>query len=280
MSSPHPSPRSPFSPFVNRVLLVVGVFTFASWTLIAALLLAWAPARAAAQRTVARVAAALPRSHGPASTCTETPTATPFEAEVTAGAAEFGYAFGDDGDLEGDGFSWSLSGGEPDATGTSRATRLKFRENGEEYVVRDRALVAEAERATAPMQRVGREMGELGAEMGRHGAAMGRLGGQMGALGARLAALQTRLIEQSDSRGSREEARAQIDELQEDLAQLRAQLSAKQSAHAGRQRELSRRMSELSARQAELSREARERVHEIARRALREGKAERPHANA
>jgi hypothetical protein len=125
---------------VNRVLLVVGVFTFASWTLIAALLLAWAPARAAAQRTVARVAAALPRSHGPASTCTETPAARPFEAEVTAGAAEFGYAFGDDGDLDGDGFSWSLGGGEPDATGSSRATRLRFRENGEEYVVRDPAL--------------------------------------------------------------------------------------------------------------------------------------------
>src|SRR6185436_15880040 len=148
MSSPHPSPRSPIPPFVNRALLVVGVFTFASWTLIAALLLSWAPARAAAQRTVARVAAALPRSHGPASTCTETPTATPFEAEVTARAAEFGYAFGDDGDEDGGGFSWSLSGGEPDANSNSRATRLRFRENGEEYVVRDPALVAEAERAT------------------------------------------------------------------------------------------------------------------------------------
>ena len=39
MSSPHPSLRSPIPPFVNRALLVVGVFTFASWTLIAALLL-------------------------------------------------------------------------------------------------------------------------------------------------------------------------------------------------------------------------------------------------
>ena len=280
MSSPHPSLRSPIPPFVNRALLVVGVFTFASWTLIAALLLSWAPARAAAQRTVARVAASLPRSRGPASTCTETPTATPFAAEVTARSAEVGYAFGDDGDPDGDGFSWSLSGGEPDANGNSRATRLQFRDNGEDYVVRDPALVAEAERATEPMQRVGREMGELGAEMGRHGAAMGRLGGQMGALGARLAALQTRLIEQSYSRESREATRSQIEDLQGDLAQLRAKLAARQSAHAGRQRELSRRMSELSARQAELSSEARERIREITRRALREGKAERPHANA
>jgi hypothetical protein len=280
MSSLHPSPRSPFSPLVNRVLVVVGVFTFASWTLIAALLLSWAPARAAAQRTVARVAASLPGSRGPASTCTETPTVVPFEAQVTAGSDEFGYSFGDDAGDDGEGFSWSLTGGEPDANGNSRATRLRFRQDGEDYVVRDPVLVAEAQRATEPMRQTGHEMGVLGAEMGRHGAAMGRLGGQMGALGARLAALNVRLIDQSDSRASREATRAQIDELHGDLAKLRAKLSAKQSAHAGRQRELSRRMGELSARHAELSREASARVREIARRALREGKAERPHANA
>jgi len=279
MSSPH-TPLSPSGPLVNRALLVLGVFTFASWTLIAALLLSWAPARAAAKRTVARVASTWSRTHGPASACTEAPTAAPLEAENAARAAMASFAYGDESGEDGDEFSWSLASGEPDSYGNTRTARFRFRLDGEDYVVRDAALVAEADRVVEPMREIGQEMGVLGGEMGRHGAAMGRLGGRMGALGARMAALETRLATRSASREERDAARARLDAMRSEVSRLHDELSAKQSVHADRQRELSRRMSELSARQREVSREVREQLREIARRALREGKAERPHANA
>ena len=301
------------SPTANRALMALGVYTFATWTILAALLLTWAPVRAAAVRTVARVAArwpmqrsVLPESIAPfaiapvvtatasapecVSTCSESVSAseastfswTDGESDADSWNVEgsdLSYGYSDDDNAGDGGFRWSLTGGEPDADGNTRA-RLRFRENGEEYVVRDAALVAEARRAAQPLQKLGHEMGRVGAEMGRHGAEMGRLGGQMGAAGARLAAMQARLAGRSYAEDRRDEVRAEIEELRTQLEQLREELGERQARHAVRQRELSRRMSQLSAQHREVRREVNRQMREITRRSLREGKAERPHANA
>ena len=68
---------------------------------------------------------------------------------------------------------------------TSADDSFWFRERGDTYVVRDPALVAEAQAAAQPLSEVGGEMGRVGAALGRNGAKMGRIGGRMGAIAAR-----------------------------------------------------------------------------------------------
>ena len=58
-----------------------------------------------------------------------------------------------------------------------------FSHAGREYVIRDAAVLAEIERAFAPMGHVGRKMGEVGRQQG----AIGRQQGELGRVQARLA---------------------------------------------------------------------------------------------
>ncbi len=273
------------SPSANRVLVALAMFTFASWSLAAAALLAWAPGQRVALRTAARVVERLsPRRH-------HAPRAVPAMPVLSLASANgYGYSYSDDPSA-GD-FAWGLLDQDGDVWiegGDSRRVRAQgrkgepyfwFREGREEYVVRDPATVAEVREATEPLRVLGRRMGEVGGEMGRQGAAMGKLGGRMGAVGARLGMLETRLAMRAASRSERSEAEATLRELRAELDRMQRGISAEQAKHAGEQRELSRRMSELSARHQEALRDARIRVREIARRAVREGKAGRPHANA
>ena len=69
-------------------------------------------------------------------------------------------------------------------------------------------------------------------------------------------------------------------ELRAEIAELRVQLDQEHTAQGSQQQELSRRMSELSAKHHDILKQVRQKVREIATRARREGKAERPHANA
>lgn len=273
------------SPSANRVLVALAVFTFASWSLAAAALLVWVPGQRVALRTVARLAEHLSLRRHP------TPCIPPVGQVLSlAGANGYGYSFSDEpsagdfawGLLDEDGDVW-IEGGDSRrvrAQGHKGESHFWFRENHEDYVVHDRVIVAKVRTATEQVRALGRQMGEVGGEMGRQGAAMGKLGGRMGAVGARLGMLETRLALRSASRSERSEAEATLRELRAEMARMQREISAEQSRHAGQQRELSRRMSELSSRHQEALREARIRVREIARRALREGKAERPHANA
>jgi len=273
------------SRFADRACSAIAIFTLASWTLIAATFLTWGPARDALGLGLSAAAASvLPATRVPAGAAHGHPAGIEL-----ASSTSVGYAYGTD-DEEGEGFRWNLRDDDGDVIlhGSSRRSsrragpgepRFEFRENGEWYVVTDPALVAEARRAAAPLRKVGREMGEVGREMGRHGAVMGRLGGRMGALGARIGLLETRLAVRSSER-SRATLRAEAQALRDELARLREELGQRQVGHAERQRELSRRMSELSERHQRVLREVRAEIREIARRALREGKAERPHANA
>lgn len=280
-------PHSKLSQTANRACSAIAMFTLASWTLIAAALMAWAPARAALGMGLSTAAArVLPATRLPAPHRHGHHVGAGIELASSTSA---GYSY-DTGDESND-FSWNVLDGDGDVILDGRRSRrvrtsvkqgepvFEFRENGEWFVVTDPALVAEARRAAAPLREVGREMGDVGGEMGRHGAEMGRIGGRMGALGARIGLIEARLATRSSER-SRAALRAETDELRDELSQLRDQLEPRQAAHAERQRELSRRMSELSAKHQRVLREVRAEIREIARRALREGKAERPHANA
>ena len=269
----------------NRALVVLAVFTFASWSLMAAVLLAWEPGRSAAGRGVARVAERVSATQrhrhaarsGLAALSLASTAGSGFVYSTEEGESDFSWGL-----LEDDGDVWIDNGDRRrvHASGRHGEPRFWFREDGVEYVVTDPALVAEVRRATQPMRELGHQMGELGGEMGKHGAAMGRLGGRMGAISARLAMLEARAARRATSRADRAEADAASREMRAEIKRVRETFSAEQEMRAGRQRELSRRMSELSSSQQQACRRARLEVREIARRAQREGKAERPHANA
>jgi hypothetical protein len=273
---------------LGRLVVGLGVFTFAFWALAAAAVVAWSPGRGVAiaavdrlgsSRVYASEAVATPDTEegSCSATCDD---ASGFSYDYNAGsdADDFGWAV-----LDGDG-TVTIDGGEADRV-RSHSRRGEpvfwFRDGDDEFWVDDRAIVDEVRRATAQFRELSREMGRVGAEMGRHGAAMGQIGGRMGSIGARIGVVQARLATRSDlSSANREHEREMLRELRAQLRDLRRQLDSQQGEHARSQAELSRRMSELSARHGEALREARREVREISRRARREGKAERPHANA
>lgn len=275
------------TPTANRALMALAIFTFACWSLAAAAVLTWGTGRAVALKTVSRIAEriaerrAIHRLH---------PRLSTISAVRVADAS--GYAYGTSLDEADPDFSWSLLDGEGtmftdsydghrfEARGRKGEPTFWFRDGDEEYVVTDPALVSEVRRVTQPVRELGHEMGALGGEMGKHGAEMGKLGGRMGALGARLAILESRMARRSASRAARSQMEASTREMRDELQRLQSELSTEQGNHARRQRELSRRMSELSARHNAAYRKAKVEVREIARRAQRQGKAERPHANA
>ena len=66
---------------------------------------------------------------------------------------------------------------------------LWFRRGGQEYVVRDPALLQRVEDAFAPLGAIGAEMGALGGRQGALGGRQGEIGAKQGALGSRQGAL-------------------------------------------------------------------------------------------
>lgn len=275
---------------LGRVVVGLGVFTFAFWALAAAAFLAWSPSRGVALAAVSQLGSQ--RVH--ASDAVDTPD-TGDDSCTTgcdASAEDFSYSTrSDDGDQPDFGWavldaggSMTIDGGEADQVrihARHGQPLFWFRDGDEEFWVTDRAIIDEARRATARVTELGREMGKVGAEMGRHGAAMGRIGGRMGSISARLAMAEARLATDTDLTSAElEHQRELLSEMRHQVHALQAQLDDEQSEHARSQRELSRRMSELSAQHQEALREARTKMREISLRARREGKAERPHANA
>lgn len=76
------------------------------------------------------------------------------------------------------------------------------------------------------------------------------------------------------------EATRPLRAVSEQMGALGAEMEREQSEHGAEQPALSHRMSELSARHHDVLRDVRAKVRAISERARREGKAERPHANA
>ncbi len=276
---------SGFSPVVHRALVAVAVFTFAAWVLIAAALVLWTPGRSLAASAVSRMAqaaTAMPAAAPLAAAAMSDlvvpcGTSTSYSYDTDPGKQDFSWCL-----IEGDGTVWIDDGGSNrrNLGGRSGTPQFWFREHGDEFVVRDPALVKQVREATRPLRKVSEQMGALGGEMGRHGARMGRIGGRMGAMGARMALIEMRLAQRAASREQRADMDASLRDLRSEMAELHAQLEREQSAHRNEQQALSHRMSELSARHHEVLVEVRDQVRALAERARREGKAERPHANA
>lgn len=180
---------------------------------------------------------------------------------------------------------------------------LWFVRDGEEYVVRDPALLARAEAAWQPVMELGRAQGELGGEQGELGGEQGELGAEQGRLGAeqaRLAAEQARLAAASTA-ASLEQAAAEMEggkdaearhrlrterreqavkmralaEEERALAESQRALARQQRALAAQQRALAEKQRALAERQREASKQAEAELDRILDEALRTGKAER-----
>lgn len=207
-------PTSGAAPVLGRILIAVALYTLASWLLIGATIVAWAPGRSLAADAVSRAAGAL---SGASPSAAIVPIAMDGIIMNCADHDVSTYGFEDTSE---DGFSWGLQDGDGDVwvdggdwRSSQKSTkkggpRFWFREDGTEYVVRDPAILAEVRAA------------------------------------------------------------------------VRAQLELENTERSGQQRELARRMSELSAKQQAAMKDVRQKIRELAARARREGKAERPHANA
>lgn len=285
------------SPFAQRTLLVLGLYTASAWALILIALIAWAPGRSVARTAFAQVAEAATSATSPASTGFALAQTTalytlggPQAIEACDApcpvAIETPVMFaGMSNDDDHDGFSWRIRGKDgnswADAWDMDRDSAdgdewFWFREDGVSYVVRDPAIVAEAQAATEPLRESGAQIGKVGGELGRNGARMGRLGGRMGAVAARLAALHV----QSASQSTRDSRSPEIIRLRAEFDALQRELEAEQAVYERENAALNKKMSELSAKHAEILKDVRQKVREIATRARREGRAERPHAKA
>jgi bla regulator protein blaR1 len=107
-----------------------------------------------------------------------------------------------------------------------------FRFDGREYVIRDPAMIAQAEATWKPVEVLGGEMGklggkqgELGAKQGEVGAEMGKLGGRMGELGGELGELEAR---QPTTKAERKSIRKRKRAIEREMHDLEDQMQAMQ----------------------------------------------------
>ena len=160
---------------LGRVIVGLGVFTFAFWALAAATFFAWSPSGAVALAAASQLGSH--RAHAPEAV--ETPDTEDDSCTAGCDASSEGFSYNtgsDDGDepdfawavLDGNG-SMTIDGGEADQVRVHAPhgqPLFWFRDGDEEFWVTDRAIVDEARRATARVTELGREMGKVGAEMG------------------------------------------------------------------------------------------------------------------
>jgi bla regulator protein blaR1 len=184
-----------------------------------------------------------------------------------------------------------------------------FKKSGDEYVIRDQAMLAAAEEAYRPLDRLGDEQGKLGDEQGQLGDRQGTLGARQGMHGneqARLAGKQAEISARM-AQGTAKQLRAaayaiehagtaeaaalkrEADRLVEELTREQEAISRQQEA-IGRQQEalgqeqeaLGRKQAELGQVQEELGRKQEEAAHraqnvliEIMKKAITSGLAQK-----
>jgi hypothetical protein len=142
-----------------------------------------------------------------------------------------------------------------EALRAGNASLLYLRKDGAAYVIRDAAILRQAEGIMKPQQALGSRQGELGAQQGELGRRQGALGAEQGRLGARMADSTPRQI-------------AELGRQQSELGRQQAALGEQQAA-------LGRRQAELGRQQAELSRQAEPKFRALLNEALRRGLAQR-----
>ena len=151
--------------------------------------------------------------------------------------------------------STTMSGQSGDAERARRHRRagepmLWFRYGGQEYVVRDRGVLAQVEEAWEPVARVGEEQGRIGAQQAEVGAQQATIGAQQGVIGARLGLLASR-----QAAGVSESERREIERERTELGAEMRRLGAEMAVLGQRMREVSAPMSDRGDEMAALGRE-------------------------
>lgn len=142
-----------------------------------------------------------------------------------------------------------------DALRRGNAPLLYVREDGAGYLIRDPAILHQAEIIMQPQQVLGARQGELGKAQGSIGRAQGALGAEQGRLGARMADSTPRQMAE--------------------LGRQQAALGRQQSQLGERQAELGRRQAELGSEQARLAELAKPQLRALVADAIRRGLAQR-----
>ena len=161
-----------------------------------------------------------------------------------------------------------------------RGSFLWISQDGDEWVIRDRALVARARASVEPMQQLGKEMGRLGGEMGQLGAQQGRFGAEMGRLGARQGVLAARLalleLRDDDDDPAIERETAAIEREMDELSRRQDEFEGRrESSVDGRMDDLGEKMDGLGERMEQLSQRAARELRALAREAIASRRAER-----
>jgi hypothetical protein len=128
-----------------------------------------------------------------------------------------------------------------------------FRQSGREYLVRDPALVREAQAALAPQMELSARQAELGAQQGKLGARQGELGAQQGELGARQGRLAARRARDGSTDAGSESFERRQAEIEREMERLGEQMEAlgRQMDELGREMEALGRQIEQAGDEAE-----------------------------
>jgi uncharacterized protein involved in exopolysaccharide biosynthesis len=128
---------------------------------------------------------------------------------------------------------------------------LWLRDGGQEYVIRDPAILKQVDAAWKPVEDIGEAQGKLGGQQGELGRQQGQLGAQQGLLGTRQGTLSVREASLSMREGSdslSDDERAQI-------ARQRREIRTQMRALDKQMRALERPMKELGEKMEVLGRE-------------------------
>lgn len=142
-----------------------------------------------------------------------------------------------------------------EALRAGNAPLLYYRDDGAAYVIRDPAILRQAEAIMEPQRELGDRQGELGRMQGELGHAQGALGAEQGRIGALMA-----------------------DSTPRQMAALGAKQAAlgRQQANLGhRQAELGRRQADLGREQSRLAEQAKAKFQALVAEAIRRGVAQR-----
>ena len=155
----------------------------------------------------------------------------------------------------------------------ARGPFVWFTLDGDEYTTADKLVVDDVRKALAPVSALGAKQGRLGAKQGQLGAKQGQFGAKLGLLGARLASIQM----QAGLSGDRDaRSRRDVAEIQGEMEAL----SRQQEPLGEEMGRLGEEMGRLGAEMSRASEMAKNDVRTRLVRAVREGKAERLHADA
>ncbi|HEY7213774.1 MAG TPA: M56 family metallopeptidase [Thermoanaerobaculia bacterium] len=204
----------------------------------------------------------------------------------------YSYSFhsGDKGD------SWVLLYGDHSATmsgsmgslekakrlrGNSSEPFLWYRRDGREYVVRDPAVLRQAQEIFRPQMELGARQGELGArqgalgaQQGALGAKQGELGGRQGALGVQQAALAAEQVGREGDDRDLDRRQEALEAQMEELGRQQAELGRQQEALGRQQEELGRQQEELGRQQEAASKKAEQELRALMDQAIRSGAAQ------